>query len=201
MNYDNNKVTINNICSYIKFSELLKSKKCTINPQNKNDNKCFQYAAVVPLNYEKINNHPEKVSKFRPFIDGYNWTEIDFPSNQRDWKKFQCNNKSVALNILHITHNTKDIRHAYKSKFNLTRKHQVILLMMTDYCENWHYLCVKKLPALLKGISSNHNGDAYCMNCFKAFKTKSKLEVHKTMCENHVYSYVKMPNEENKILE
>ena len=39
------------------------------------------------------------------------------------------------------------------------------------------------------------------MNCFKAFRTKPKLEVHKKMCENHDYCYVQMSNEENKILE
>ena len=73
--------------------------------------------------------------------------------------------------------------------------------MITDDSENWHYLCVKKLSGLLRGISSNHNGDVYCMNCVKAFRTKSKLEVHKKVCENHDYCYVQMPNEENKILE
>ena len=51
--------------------------------------------------------------------------------------------------------------------------------MVTDHGENWHYLCVKKLSALLREISSNHNGDVYCMSCFKAFRTKSKFEVHK----------------------
>ena len=90
--------------------EWLKSKKCTIKPQNKND-KCFQYATNTALNYQKINNHPEKISKTRPFISSYNWTEINFLSNQKDWK----NNKSMALNILHLPHNTKNVRHAYKS--------------------------------------------------------------------------------------
>ena len=80
---------------------------------------------------------------------------------------------------MYITHNTKNVRHAYKSKFNLIREHQIILLMITDDGENWHYLYVKKLSALLRGINSNHNGDVYCMNCFKAFRTKPKLEVHK----------------------
>ena len=59
------------------------------------------------------------------------------------------NNKSIALNILCIPHNTEKISHVYKSKFDLTRKHQVILLMITDG-QNWHYLTVKKLNALLK---------------------------------------------------
>ena len=111
-------------------------------------------------------------SKIRPFIDEYNWSETDFPSNQKDWKKFDCNNKSIALNILYTPHNTKDARHPYKSKCNLAREHQIILLIITDDGENWHYLCVKKLSSLLRGISSNHNGEVCCMNCFKAFGTK-----------------------------
>ena len=40
--------------------------------------------------------------------------------------------KSIALNILYVPHNTEKIRHAYKSKYNLTRENQVILLMITD---------------------------------------------------------------------
>ena len=36
----------------------------------------------------------------------------------------------------------KKICHAYKSKYNLTRENQVILLMITDG-EKWHYLAVK----------------------------------------------------------
>ena len=134
MNYDINKTTINRGGSYIESPTWLKSKKkCTINPQNKNDNNCSQYALTVALNYEKINSHPEKLSKITPFIDQYNWDEINFPSNQKDWKKFESNNKSIALNILYIPHNTKDIRHAYKAKFNLTREHQVILLISLQF--------------------------------------------------------------------
>ena len=159
------------------------------------------YALTVPLNYGKINNHPEKLSKITRFIDQYNWNEINFSSNQKDWKKFESNNKSLALNIMYIPHNTEDIRHAYKSKFSLTKEHQVILLMISDDGEKWHYLCVKKLSALLRGISSNNNEDIYCVNCFKSFRRKSKLEIHKKMFENHDYCYVQMSNNENKILE
>ena len=35
------------------------------------------------------------------------------------------------------------------------------------------------LSALQKGITSNHGGDFYCINCFKAFRIKSKFEIHK----------------------
>ena len=194
------KFTINRGGSYIESPKWLKSKRCTINPQNKNNSNCFQYD-LTALNYGIINNHPERLSKMTLFIDQYNWSEINFPSKQKDWKKFESNNKSIALNILYIPHNTKDIRHAYKSNFNLTREHKVILLMISHDGEKWHYLYVKKLSALLRGITSNHNGNVYCKNCLKSFGTKSKLEIHKKMCENHDYCYVQMSNNENKILE
>ena len=43
-------------------------------------------------------------------------------SRSKDWKIFESNNKSVALNIFYVAHNTEEIRHAYKSKHNLNRK-------------------------------------------------------------------------------
>ena len=33
--------------------------------------------------------------------------------------------------------------------------------------EGWHYLAVDKISALLKGITSKHDGDFYCLNCLK----------------------------------
>ena len=100
---------------------------------------------------------------------------------------------------MYVPHKTRKIHLAYKSKYNLTRANQVILLMITDG-EKCHYLAVKSLSALLNGITSNHNGDFYCLNCFRAYTTKNKLETHKKRCENHEYCYVEMPNEDNKII-
>ena len=130
--YDLNKISLNRGKSYIDSPEWLKNKKATINPQNKKDDKCFQYVLTVTLNYQNIKNNPERVSKIKPFIDQYNWSEIDFPSHRKDWKKFESNNKSVGLDILYIPHNTEEIRHAYKSKDKLKRENQLILLMVTD---------------------------------------------------------------------
>ena len=38
--------------SYIEPPEWLKNKKATINPENKNDDNCFQYAITVTLNHQ-----------------------------------------------------------------------------------------------------------------------------------------------------
>ena len=118
--YDFNKTSIYRGGSYIDSPQWLKNKKSTINPKN-NDHKCFQYAATLALNLNNIDNHPERISKIKPFINKYNWKDIDFPSTSKDWKKFELNNK-IALNILYVPHNTKKIHVAYKSKHNLTRE-------------------------------------------------------------------------------
>ena len=49
--------------------------------------------------------------------------------------------------------------------------------MITDDKKR-HYSDVKSLPALLRGITSNHKKDFYCLNCFHSYSTKNRLEKH-----------------------
>ena len=175
----------------------LKDKKSTINPIN-NDGKCFQYAVTLALNLDKIRKNPQRISKIKPFMDQYNCKDIDLPSTSRDWRKLESNNE-IALNVLYVPHNTRKINVAYKSKNSLTCDKQVILLMITDG-EKWHYPTVKNLPGLFRGITSNHKEDFYCLNCFRSYRTKNKLEEHKKICENHNYCNVEMPTKDNNII-
>ena len=172
--------------SYIKSPDWLLYKRVTINPKNK-DNKCFQYSIAAALNHQEIGNHPERISNIKPFIDKYNWKGIDFPAGIKDWKKFERNNKTIALNILFIPHNTKTINLAYKSKYNRKRENQVVLLMITngkqsDEIDKWHYIALKSvrtdngfnrpirsLSRLFRGITSSNNGDFYCLGCLHSF--------------------------------
>ena len=195
--YDFNKTSINRGGSYIDSPKWLKDKKSTINSKN-NDDKCFQYAVILALNLDKIKKDPQRVSKIKPFIEKYNWEDIDFPSSSKDWKKFECNNE-VALNILYVPSNTKKINIAYKSKNNLTQEKQIILLIISDG-QKWHYLVVKNLSGLLRGITSNHKEDFYRLNCFHSYRTENKLEPHKKICENHDYCHVEMPIKDNNII-
>ena len=195
--YNNNKISISRGGSYIDSPKWLKDKKSAVNQKN-NDNKRFQYAVTLALNIDQINDHPERISKIKPFIEKYNWKDIDFPSTSKDWKKFELNNE-VALNILYVPHGTKKIEIAYKSKHNLTREKQVILLMISNG-ENWHYLIVKNLSRLLRGITSNHDGDFYCLSCFHSYRTKNKLDAHKKIRENHDYCHIEMPTKDNNII-
>ena len=98
-----------------------------------------------------------------------------------------------------MRYNTKKINIAYKSKSNLTHERQIILLMIS-HGQKWHYLLVKNLSGLLRGITSNHKEDFYCLNCFHSYRTENKLESHKKIYENHDYCYVEMPRKDNNII-
>ena len=86
--YDFNKTNIYRGGTYIDSPKRLKNKKSIINPKN-NDDKCFQFAVTLALNFDNINKHPRRISKIKTFIDQYNWKDIDFPSTSKDWRKFE----------------------------------------------------------------------------------------------------------------
>ena len=132
LEYHLHKISLNRGSSYIKSSKWVKNKEVTINQKNTKSNHYFQYAIIAALNYQNIDNHPGRISTLKPFFDNYSWKDIEYPSHSKDWRKFECNNKTIALNILYVPCNTKQIKEAYISKHNNERDTHVNLLMITD---------------------------------------------------------------------
>ena len=161
--------------SYTDSPDWIKNKKATINPKNKNNGKYRQYSISVALNHEQIDNHLERISTIKHFINKYDWKDIHFPSHRKDWNTFEKNNNSIALNIFYVPYNTKQIRPVYVSKHNHNRENQVNLLMISNG-KKWHYLAIKDIPMLSRGIRSKNNGDFYCLNCFPSFRTENALK-------------------------
>ena len=117
--------------------------------------------------------------------------------------------KAIAFNILYVPQNKKEIGVSYKSKYNRKRENQVVLLMIADGKKH-HYLALKSIPTangynrpieslsrLLRRVTSNHDGDFYCMSCFHSICSDDSLRKHKRLCGNHNYCNVDMP-EKNK---
>ena len=152
----------------------------------------FKNALDDALNYQTIEKDPQRISKLKPYINKYNWEGIEFPAGPKEWGKFERNNKTIALNVLYIPHNTKTISVAYRSEYNNKRKKQVILLIITNGKKS-HCPAVTNLSALLQGMSSNHKEDFYCLNCFNSYITKNKLKEHKKICNNHDSCRIEMP--------
>ena len=91
--------------------------------------------------------------------------DADFSSHERDWENFEQENNSIALNILFVSHNSEEIKLAYKSSYN-KRKNQVILLMVNDEANNYYYFAIKILselnslgwlPGKKEAINNNNN--------------------------------------------
>ena len=122
-----------------------------------------------------------KSLKHEPFINKFNREKINYPSKIDDWKKVEKNNTTIAPK-------EQKILPAYISNHNPTREKTIILLMIPNKeKEGCHYLAVKKIFTLLRGITSKHNGDFYCFNCLHTFRTENKLKSHEKLCKNKVF--------------
>ena len=122
-----------------------------------------------------------KSFKHKPFINKFNREKINYPSKIDDWKKVEKNNPTIAPK-------EQKILPAYISNHNPTREKTIILLMIPNMeKEGCHYLAVKKIFTLLRGITSKHNGDFYCFNCLHTFRTENKLKSHEKLCKNKVF--------------
>ena len=121
---------------------------------------------------------------------------IKFPNEIKDWGRFERNKKIFALNMFFVLHNEKTINFVYKSKYNRKRENQVILLMISNG-EKWHYIALKSertddgvnrpirsLTKLYRGITSNHHGSFYCLNCLHLFRTDNALKRHERLRDN-----------------
>ena len=198
-----NYFTIKNMSQLNSLGWLQGKEEEIINNNNNNDNnninKDFQNALNDSLNYQTVEKDPQRIPKLKPCISKYNWERINFPAGSKEWRKFEQNNDTIALNILYAEKNTKKINIVYKSKYNNKRKKQVILLMIGDG-KKYHYLAVTNLSGLLQGNSSNHRGDFYCLNCFNSYTTKNKLKEHEEICNNHDSCRIETPDWAHKTI-
>ena len=123
---------IKNLSELNSLGWLRGKKKAIININNNYNN-----------NFQTIESNPQRISKLKPYINKYNWKGINFPATPKDWKKFELNNKTIALNLLYIPHSTKT---SNITEYNNKSKKQVILLVISNG-EKQHHLAVTNLSA------------------------------------------------------
>ena len=150
------------------------------------------------LNNEEIGKHTERITKTKPFINKYKWREI----NGKKWLK------ELGKTCITIAPKRKKYP-AHVSKQNSNREKQVTPLIIANKEKHetkpegwrrWHYLAVKKISALLRGVKSKNNGDLYCLNCLHYFRTENKLESNKIVSQDKDFGNIMMPSEDSKIL-
>ena len=104
---------------------------------------------TVALNHEEIKKDLQRITRIKPFINKCKWERINLPAEKDDWENFEKNNARIAFNVLYAK--KEKIYSAYVSKHNSNCGKQFILLIISNG-KKWHYLAVKRLSALLRGI-------------------------------------------------
>ena len=80
-------------------SEWLRNKtEAIINGDN-----CIQNTLNDALDYQRIKENPQKISKIEPYISQYNWKDIEFPSVQKNCQKLEQNNGNCLEYIICTT--------------------------------------------------------------------------------------------------
>ena len=81
----------------------------------------------------------------------------------------------------------------------ITREKQLIISMIPSEgaC---HYLTIKKVSTLLRGITSKHHRGLYYLNCLHSFAAESKRESHKKLCDEKGFCNIIVPSEDTKML-
>ena len=125
---------------FVETPMCIKSKRAVLNPKS-NDSKSFQYSITPSLYYKEIGNNFNRITKIEPYINNFNWNNINFPATKQDYKNFEINNLVIGLTIYQI--NNEEISQLYKSNYNRTKEVNLLLL------ENKHYVCIKNLKPLL----------------------------------------------------
>ena len=92
---DNIEITMNNEADEV-IEQLFESLKKRYHNKLEESMKCSEFVFdYVHLLYYKCH----KITKIKLFINRYNWKEINFPLEKNDWKKFEKNNRTIALNV------------------------------------------------------------------------------------------------------
>ena len=144
--------------NYIELPKKLSSKKAIINVQNE-DNECFKYAVLSAIHYDDIDNHPERVSKYKDYQDELNFSGIKFPVSLKDIDKFGKQNPQ-SINVFGYEKDVYVLRTSKKDPQNA-----IDLLLLTEGKKK-HYCWIKNLSGLLNSqIPVKNNKKYFCKLC------------------------------------
>ena len=89
--------------------------------------------------------------------------DTDFSSHQRYRENVKQENNSITINVLFVSHNSEEIKLAYKSSYNEC-KNQVNLLMINDEANNYYYFVIENLSELNSWIWLRGKKEAIIIN-------------------------------------
>lgn len=203
------------IGSYLELPPKIKLKRATINPINKYDENCFEYALTAGYKYqlrerqrdavteagraenfnERLSYNLNSVPYLRRFDFGFDYTNITFPTPVKQMKEFMKNNPDISINLFSLD----DDQEVYPVEIYegpARQKHFNLLIIQHE--EITHFVYITNLARLVHGqTTSDHSKIHICNRCLTAFRTEEKLELHKPHCLEHKIGTILMPEEIN----
>ena len=155
-----------------------------------NDTYCFLWSILGYL-YPCNNNHPNRVSDYKPYFNELNIQCFDFTNG------FKCSNvhKINELNNLYVNI-FEIIFYQYQNQW----KHKLIPIEVSKNGSdriidlaiyNNHYILIKKLDVFL----GDHNKKIFCRRCLNSYSSENMLMKHKPKCENNDKTTIRTSND------
>ena len=83
------KINLKRVGTYVSTPERIFNKKAIINPSNVDDEFCFAWSIIISIHYDEIVIDHKRISKLKRFVNNYDWSDINFPTDKRDWNRFE----------------------------------------------------------------------------------------------------------------
>ena len=185
--------------NYIKLPKWISYKKATINIKNE-DQKCFKYCLQYHKHKNEITHHPERVTWYDNWNNDYDFSNIKFPVEVGDIKKF-CTQNNISINLYIV--NEKSIQPHLTCSQNEKKSDHVNLLLIEDNNKS-HYVYIKNLSKLVRDQLTKHEHHHFiCERCFYHTENVEVFRRHQILCDNYFNnekSLPILPNVEDNIL-
>jgi hypothetical protein len=167
--------------SYLPLPTELNNKKCCINIKNEDD-KCLMYSVLYHIHKDVIIKDADRVSKYTPYLNDFDWSGIKFPVQLKDISKVE---KLIdyGINVFGYEKSAPFPLHITKRQDDMV----INLLMVADLVNDRkveHYVYIKKLDIFATpkrrddGTHTNKNR-FICPNCLHGFTTADLLDNHR----------------------
>jgi len=106
--------------------------------------------------------------------------------------QFEKQNSEISVNVLYLD-DAQEIVPIRTAKFSNQRKHHVILLMLSDQNNKFHYTSVQSLSRLVGYRTKCRRKTYVCQYCLHPFAKEDQLNEHLPGCSQHQPQQVVYP--------
>ena len=153
---------------------------------------CFARAVLSALYPSK--QHAKRVSKYRSHLNSIDLTGLKFPVPVNQVSRFERNNSTISVNVYALGKDGRELIPRYVTKFGKREKHVDLLLLSSKTSDNFHYVWIKNLSALVS-LRSKHEHKIYvCPHCAHPFSSNRSFENHFSDCSKHRYQVTEYPD-------